>query len=75
MISMKTTEVLNLPFKDFLRGAQFQKKSATYSLENVFETKINKIAKILKKSDYSKRLKVFEIMSKRWQEEAIKKNY
>jgi len=40
----------------------------------VFETKINKIAKILKKSDYVKGLKVFEIMPSRWQEEAIKKN-
>jgi len=40
----------------------------------VFETKINKIAKILKISDYAKGLKVYEIMPKKWQEEAIKKN-
>jgi len=43
---------------------------------DVFETKINKIAKVLKISDYAKGLKVFEIIpkKKKRQEEAIKKN-
>ncbi|ORY43902.1 hypothetical protein LY90DRAFT_509732 [Neocallimastix californiae] len=71
----------------------FKQKFATYSIEeaqkiwnnlkidknhlDVFETKINKIAKVLKISDYAKGLKVFEIIpkkKKKWQEEAIKKN-
>jgi len=41
---------------------------------DIFETRVNKIAKILKKSDYAKGLKVYSILPKKWQEEAIKKN-
>ncbi|KAG4098388.1 hypothetical protein H8356DRAFT_1039909 [Neocallimastix lanati (nom. inval.)] len=79
---------ISIPFNEIL--AHFQTKFATYSIEeaqklwnnlkleknhlDVFETKINKIAKILKISDYAKGLKVYEIMPKKWQEEAIKKN-
>ncbi|KAG4084884.1 hypothetical protein H8356DRAFT_1283117 [Neocallimastix lanati (nom. inval.)] len=79
---------ISIPFNEIL--ALFQTKFATYFIDeaqklwtnlkldknhlDVFETKINKIAKILKISDYAKGLKVFEIMPKKWQEEAIKKN-
>jgi len=79
---------ISIPFNEIL--AHFQTKFATYTIEeaqslwnnlkleknhlDVFETKINKIAKILKISDYAKGLKVYEIMPKEWQEEAIKKN-
>jgi len=79
---------ISIPFNELL--AHFQTKFATYSIDeaqklwnnlkleknhlDVFETKINKISKILKISDYAKGLKVFEIMPKKWQEEAIKKN-
>ncbi|KAL6622032.1 hypothetical protein U3516DRAFT_506781, partial [Neocallimastix sp. 'constans'] len=79
---------ISIPFNEIL--AHFQTKFATYTIEeaqslwnnlkleknhlDVFETKINKIAKILKISDYAKGLKVYEIMPKKWQEEAIKKN-
>jgi len=79
---------ITIPFNEIL--AHFQSKFATYSIDeaqklwnnlkidknylDVFETKLNKIAKILKISDYAKGLKVFEIIPKKWQEEAIKKN-
>jgi len=69
---------ITLPFNEIL--AQFQKKFVTYSLKDaqklwdnlrldkehldVFETKINKIAALLKKSDYAMGLKIFEIIPK-----------
>ncbi|ORY74215.1 hypothetical protein LY90DRAFT_502721 [Neocallimastix californiae] len=79
---------ITIPFEEIL--AHFQSKFATYTLEeaqklwdnlkldkenlDIFETRVNKIAKILKKSDYAKGLKVYSILPKKWQEEAIKKN-
>ena len=79
---------ITIPFNEIL--AHFQTKFATYSIDeaqkiwnnlkidknhlDVFETKINKIAKVLKISDYAKGFKVFEIIPKKWQEEAIKKS-